>query len=225
MSLCKSIYVFWNSPTLQRGFQPKDLDAIDLMQRYMNGALWAAETHGDLTSYNIALYAGLLEVSPSPDPESYIRKHGRQGRKNSAGIPLAFEDQAESVGRIIASAYEEKYDQVKAEMASRRMQFSALVSDDAGRPLSVNFAAVAAAPIVTQITDETDLIPYCVAALHWLLASKDHEWVFSHLVEATGAYYRLGKLREQLAKAYADDFDDLRRMLREALYQYLHRKI
>lgn len=175
--------------------------------------------------YNISVYADLLDVSPTADPEGYRRNHGVQGRKHSAGIPLAFEDQAEAVGRIIASAYEEKYDQIKAEMQSRGMQFSAVISDDAGRPLSVNFAAVAAAPIVSQITDETDLVPYCVAALHWLLASEDHEWIFSHLVEATGAFFRSELLRKQLVKGYADDFDDLRDLLREALYQYIHRHV
>ena len=175
--------------------------------------------------YNIGVYADLLEVSPTADPTRYRRSHGEQGRKNSAGIPLAFEDQAEAVGRIIASAYEEKYDQIKAEMKSRGLQFSALISDDAGRPVTVNFAAVAAAPTVIQITDETDLVPYCVAALHWLLASTDHEWVFSHLVEATGAFNRSEMLRKQLTERYTDDFDDLRDLLRKALYYYIHRYV
>lgn len=259
MSLCKSIYVFWNYPALQKGFSAEDLDAIDMLQRYMNGALWAAELHGDLSGKsangperpsrteppmtrrshepktkpsaseevgsNVVLYADLLEISAKPDPVEYNRKYGDQGRKNSAGIPLALEDQAEAVGRIISSAYEEKYDQIKAEMQSRGIQFSAVISDDAGQTLSVNFAAVATAPIVSKITDETDLVPYCVAALHWLLASEDHEWVFSHLVEATGAFFRSDLLRKQLGEGYADAFNDLRDLLREALYQYIHRHV
>jgi hypothetical protein len=175
--------------------------------------------------YNIGVYADLLEVSPKADPVSYRRNHAARVPKNNAGIPLAFEDQAESVGRIIASSYEEKYDQIKAEMKSRGMQFSAVMPDDAGKPLAVNFAAIAAAPIVSQITDENDLMPYCVAALHWLLATEDLEWVFSHLVEATGAFYRSEMLRNGLAKEYAEDFDDLRDMLREALHQYIHRQV
>ncbi|MFV0428109.1 MAG: hypothetical protein ACK5KO_01570 [Arachnia sp.] len=185
----------------------------------------AAPSAPENVPYNIGVYTDLLEISPTADPVGYRRNHGAQGLKNSAGIPLAFEDQAEAVGRIIASAYEEKYDQIKGEMQSRGMQFSALISDDAGRPLAVNFAAVAAAPVVSQITDETDLVPYCVAALHWLLASEDHEWIFSHLVEATGAFYRSEMLRKQLVKGYADDFDDLRDILREALYHYIHRYV
>lgn len=259
MSLCKSIYVFWNYPSLQKGFNAEDLDAIDMLQRYMNGALWAAELNGGLSgksakgperysrkeppmtrrsqrattklpapeevAHNIGVYANLLEVSARPDPVEYRRNHGAKGLKNIAGIPLAFEVQAEAVGRIIASAYDEKYDQIKAEMQARGMQFSTVISDDAGQPLSVNFAAVAAAPVVSQVTDETDLVPYCVAALHWLLASEDHEWVFSHLVEATGAFFRSEALRKQLVKEYADDFDDLRDLLREALYQYIHRHV
>lgn len=48
LSLAKSIYVFWNCPALQEGIHQKDLEAIDMIQRYMNGALWAAEVHGDL---------------------------------------------------------------------------------------------------------------------------------------------------------------------------------
>ncbi|MBS0126869.1 hypothetical protein [Thetidibacter halocola] len=176
-------------------------------------------------SNNIRGYADLLEVSPTADPAGYRRHHGNQGVKNSAGIPLAFEDQAQTVARIIASAYEEKYDQIKAEMKSRGMQFSAVILDDAGTALAVNFASVGAAPIVSQISDEPELVPYCIAALHWLLASEDHEWVFSHLVEATAAFYRSEMLRTQLVKGYADDFDDLRDLLREALCHYIHRNV
>ncbi len=182
-----------------------------------------APSSPDSVSYNISVYSDLLDVSSTADLVDYRRRYGVQGPKNSAGIPLAFEDQAETVGRVIASTYEERYDRIKAEMQSRGMQFSAVISDDGGRFISVNFAAVASAPVVSQITDETDLLPYRVAALHWLLASEDHEWVFTHLVEATGAFFRSEALRNQLVNGYADDFDDLRDLLREALYQYIHR--
>ena len=176
-------------------------------------------------SGNIAFYAELLDVSPRPDVTAYRNDFGSVGTKNADGIPLAFEDQAEAVARIIASSYEERYDSIKAQMKSRGMSFSAMMLDDNGGPITVNFAALAAAPIVSDVTNEPELMPYCVAALHWLLANDEHEWVYSHLIEATAAYYRCRGLQDQLDPGYADDYDDLRDLLREALRQYIHRHV
>lgn len=173
--------------------------------------------------YNIDVYASLLGVSPLPDGAAYRREFKVGPPRNADGIPLAFEEQAETVGSIIASAYEERYEEIKAEMQGRGMQFSATVADDEDKPVAVDFAAIAAAPIVSRITDEADLMPYGIAALHWLLAAKEREWVFRHLSEAVGVYYRCSAVRAQLDPGYDDDFDDLRDLLREAFRHYLHR--
>jgi hypothetical protein len=191
--------------------------------------IFCAEKNNEIppsdTSENVATYAELLGVSPQPDVIAYRNDFGSVGPKNADGIPLSVEDQAEAVAQVLASSYEERYDTIKAQMKSRGMQFSALVKDDNGNPIAVNFAAVAAAPVVSDVTDEPELVPYCVAALHWLLASSEKEWVYSHLVEATGAYYRCQGLQDQLDPGYADDYDDLRGLLREALRQYIHRNV
>lgn len=47
LSMCKSIYVFWNHGPLRSGFEEEELREIDLLHNYLNGALWAFEEHAD----------------------------------------------------------------------------------------------------------------------------------------------------------------------------------
>lgn len=43
LSLCKSIYIFWNYPPLQKCFTEEQLSSIDGLQRYLNGALFVSD--------------------------------------------------------------------------------------------------------------------------------------------------------------------------------------
>lgn len=167
-------------------------------------------------------YEELLGVTNLVNPANY-KKRFKAIAKNSAGIPLNLEGEAERRGRIFADLYETLYDNRKQSLRDADISFSELVRDDKGNLLTINLAACLSVPVFMQALERGDGALFAVIVVHWMRASKEHEWVFSHLCEAVHAYFSLEELRDELGSAVEYAFDDLRDHLREALYQFNHR--
>ena len=177
-----------------------------------------------MSQENVQFYAEMLGTTSTIDAVAYRKEYGRLSR-NADGIPLAAEDQVEKFARAVAVVYERRYDETKSILISRGLASSGMLPDDEGVLMKANFAAITAAPVVSELTDHPQVMPYSIGALHWLLARPGHQWVFDHLTEAVGAYDRCGAVRENVVPDMEDEFDDLRSMLREALRHYIHRHV
>lgn len=169
------------------------------------------------------IYTTLLGTSPqAPDSYRYMEAFDATS-KDENGIPVSIAELSYKAADEFARIYDTEYDAAKAAFKAKGGSWTMMTMDDRGRPVAVNLLQLAAGARALRsaltFTDENPLV--ALSSFHALLVR--HEWVFSHLCEASFALRNVRAIREATTKTALDDFKEFADTAAQAIHHYTHR--